>query len=161
MARATRTRTVILYPQDHGISRTARRHLHLGAVSRGSHAVDHSVLHEWFQDERGHHRALETRIGSDGVAQATAKSRALDFQVVAQHGELLSECHAIAMGARERIAQDFRQAYDGVLGEPRVLPNQARDGVHSVEEKMRIRTRLKGFELGSQRRLTLSVDTMP
>src|SRR5690606_41222534 len=110
MARATRTRTVILYPQDHGISRTARRHLHLGAVSRGSHAVDHSVLHEWFQDERGHQRALETRIGSDGVAQATAKSRALEFQVVAEHGQLLSDGPVFAMGCGERIALLAREA---------------------------------------------------
>jgi len=129
-------------------------HQHRTGAVLGGDAVEDGVLHQ----------RLEQQIGNTGLRrypgpdrQPVGKPHLLDVDVALQKIHLLPYRHLLHPAVVERDAEQRAE-----LGQERhrlvvaLLPHQHRDGVHGVEQKMRMQLLLERLEFGlHQTRLQL------
>jgi hypothetical protein len=99
------------------------------ALGVPGNAVQHGVLDQRLQDERRHANLVEPRLDLDGVAQPIAEARPLYLQVIDDHLDLARERNRIGRRARQHLAQQAGQPLHRLLGESRLLRDQAGDRV--------------------------------
>mmetsp|Transcript_53148 Transcript_53148/g.124463 ORF Transcript_53148/g.124463 Transcript_53148/m.124463 type:complete len:238 (-) Transcript_53148:138-851(-) len=96
------------------------------------------VFHQQLQQHRRHAGARGGRVHLPGHAQALLVVQLLQRDVVAHHGQLVGQRHALLGTVLQRVAQGVGQATEHLAGAGRVFVDQRPQVVQRVEQKVRV-----------------------
>ena len=131
-------------------------HLDHAAFRQSGDAVDDRILEQGLQGQ-ARHADLHRQIGGQLPvhAQARAQPQLLDGQILAGDLQFFGQ-GGFGILIAKRGAEQIGQILDGRLRGLRIAPYQGGDGVHRIEQEMRIDARLQGL----QRRLGIGTDLL-
>src|SRR5664279_5578574 len=120
-----------------------RGYVDAGTLCALAYDVLDDIFNQRLQSERRDLRILEGFRDFNGVAQARAVARALDFEIIADDFDLLRERHKATAMRVEREAQQGYELAHGVFGAFGIERNERGDRVERVEQEVRLNARLK------------------
>ncbi len=119
------------------------------ALGTTGDAVLDGVFDERLQDETRDEGMGDERVDVPADDEAVAEADGLDGEIFLGNGELVGERNLVEVGGVEGAAQQAGELADHLGGGVRFVAEDERgDGVHGVEEEVRLELITEGAELG-------------
>ena len=127
-----------------------QRDVDAAAARQARDAVQHGVLQQRLQHQaRQRQRPRQWLLARPAHLQAFAQAQGFDREVTLGQFHFLAQA-GIGFAGAERGAEQVGQVEHRAFGDDRIAAHEAGDGVHAVEEEMRLDPRLQRIGLGAR-----------